>query len=369
MNWHRKKVIVTGGAGFIGGALVSRLLGLGSDVTVVDKIFAGTDSKTSALKMQRLNSIYESHGAEPKVAVLDLSTEAQRFEILCRDSDVAFHLSAFFGGREFVNTRQVDCARMFAVDHNTIDACQKAGVPRFHYASSACVYPDSLQETPGHPLKEPDALSTGEGWQSADNLYGWAKLMGELQCKVYHDEKGMATSTCRYLTVYGPGEIDTSHAIPALIERALDSTDPFEIWGSGRQERGFTYVDDIVDGSVRACEAIGDGTPVNLGTKSRYPIDKVAQMIFDITGFHPHKIVHDASKPEGPFSRSLDIARARELLGWTPKVDLESGLRKTIMWHHEFRPRKGWSIKKSAGRTNRIKSGMATKGGADRRLR
>jgi UDP-glucose 4-epimerase len=348
LNWHKKRVIVTGGAGFIGGALVEKLLARGSTVTVVDKIFAGTNTTTSALKMERLNSIFQSHGAEPNVAVLDLATEAHRFELLCKDVDATFHLSALFGGREFVNTRQADCARMFAVDHNTIEASQKAGVPRFHYASSACVYPDSLQKTPGRPLKESDALSTGEGFLGADNLYGWAKLMGELQCKVYHDEKGMATSTCRYLTVYGPGEMDTSHAISALVERALGRSDPFEIWGSGKQERGFTYVDDIVDGSIRACEAISDGTPINLGTETRYPIDKVVEMIFGVTGFHPRKIIHNTSKPEGPFSRALDVSKAKALLGWEPRVGLEAGLRKTIEWHSRFRSLKAGSMKQSA---------------------
>ncbi len=153
--------------------------------------------------------------------------------ILARNADAVFHLSAVFGGREFVDTRQADCSKMLSIDHNVIDASFEAGVERFHFASSACVYPDSLQKNPKYLLKESDILSTGEGWKSSDNLYGFAKLMGELQCVVFHKEKGMKTSACRYLTVYGPGEYDTSHAISALIEKALDRMNPYVVWGSG----------------------------------------------------------------------------------------------------------------------------------------
>jgi nucleoside-diphosphate-sugar epimerase/intein/homing endonuclease len=199
-----------------------------------------------------------------------------------------------------------------------------------------CVYPDSLQKDPEYLLKESDILSTGEGWLSADNLYGFAKLMGELQCIVFHKEKGMKTSACRYLTVYGPGEYDTSHAISALIEKGLDKMDPYVVWGSGNQQRGFTYVTDIVKGSILASEKITDGTAINLGWDKRYTIKEVAEMILKITKLKS-KMAFDKSKPEGPFSRALDISLAKKLTGWVPKVDLYEGLEKTIAWHKTLR--------------------------------
>jgi len=337
MNWARKKVIVTGGAGFIGSNLVDRLLELGADVTIVDKLQLSNGSLSWNRKLSRLEGILQKHGVnEIPLEICDLETDKQRFQIIAHEADVVFHLSAVFGGREFVDTRQADCSKMLAVDHNVIDACQQAGVETFHYASSACVYPNSLQTSPSYLLKENDILSTGDGWESSDNLYGFAKLMGELQCRVFHEEKGMKTSACRYLTVYGPGEFDTSHAISALIERALDKEDPYVVWGSGNQERGFTYVTDIVDGSIAACERIEDGTAVNLGWDKRYNIRDVANLILKISGHRP-TMEFDRSKPEGPFSRALDIARARNLLGWVPRVDLEEGLTRTIEWHSEQR--------------------------------
>jgi nucleoside-diphosphate-sugar epimerase len=335
MNWKRRKVVVTGGAGFIGSNIVDRLLAEGAEVKVVDKLQLSSGSISWNRKLTRLDEIFRRHGVSSvPLEILDLQTEKERFQLLCRDADVVFHLSAIFGGREFVNTRQADCSKMLAIDHNAIEAAYEAGVERFHYASSACVYPDSLQKNPNYLLKEDDILTTGEGWASSDNLYGFAKLMGELQCIVFHREKGMKTSACRYLTVYGPGEFDTSHAISALIERALNREDPYVVWGSGNQERGFTYVSDIADGSMLACEKIDDGTAVNLGWDKRYRIRDVAKMILQIADYSP-EIRYDLSKPEGPFSRALDITKAKELLGWYPKVDLMEGLEKTMEWHKE----------------------------------
>jgi nucleoside-diphosphate-sugar epimerase len=337
LKWTRKRAIVTGGAGFIGSNMVDRLLELGAEVTVVDKLQLSSGSLSWNRKLMRLEEVFKKHGVSKiPVEICDLETEKQKFQILARKADAVFHLSAVFGGREFVDTRQADCSKMLAIDHNVIDASFEAGVQRFHYASSACVYADSLQKDPHYLLKEDDILTTGEGWRSSDNLYGFAKLMGELQCVVFHKEKGMKTSACRYLTVYGPGEYDTSHAISALIEKALDRMNPYVVWGSGLQERGFTYVTDIVNGSILASEKVEDGTGINLGWDKRYSMKEVARMIMKIAGLKS-KMVFDRSKPEGPFSRALDISMAKRVLEWTPKVDLQEGLEKTIAWHKSAR--------------------------------
>lgn len=336
MNWANRRVIVTGGAGFIGSRLVERLLGRGASVTVVDKLFSPDKSRIWEAKMARLSEIYSRHGYDSvQLQCMDLSTERDRFQLLATSHDAVFHLAAVFGGREFVDVHQTECSRMLAIDHNTISASYEAGVELVHYASSACVYPPSLN-VPGRLLKEDDILSTGEGWRTSDNLYGFAKLMGEMQLQALHSEHGFKSSVSRYLTVYGPGELDASHAIAALVEKSLSKQDPFEVWGSGNQERGFTYVDDIVAGSILAAETITDASPINLGWDRRYRIRDVAEMILRLSGHKPTKIQYDLSKPEGPFSRALDISRARSL-GWEPQVDLEEGLRMTIDWHRGSR--------------------------------
>jgi nucleoside-diphosphate-sugar epimerase len=337
MNWSRKRVIVTGGAGFIGSTIVDKLLGQGATVTVVDKLLFPNKSNIGEAKLKRLAGIYRKYGMnEIPIETIDLSVNPRDFELLARDQDIVFHLSAVFGGREFVDIHQAECSKMLSIDHNVISASYEAGIEHLHYSSSACVYAPSLNR-PDVLLREDHVLSTGEGWQSSDNLYGFAKLMGEMQLDVFHKEKGFESSISRYLTVYGPGELDASHAIAALIEKALDGQDPYVVWGSGEQERGFTFVDDIAAGSMLAVEHIKDATPVNLGWDTRFKIKDVARMILEISGHHPHDIVFDRSKPEGPFSRALDISRAKNLLLWEPKVNLPEGLEKTIAWHMQER--------------------------------
>ncbi len=337
MNWSGRKVIVTGGAGFIGGRIVDQLLHLGADVTVVDKLLLPNNSRIWSGKLDRLNEIYHRNGYEhAQLKSLDLATDVDKFQLLARNHDTVFHLSAVFGGREFVDIHQSECSKILAIDHNVISASYEAGIDRFHYASSACVYAPSLN-VPGYLLKEDDILSTGEGWMSSDNLYGFAKLMGEMQLLVYNKEHDFKSSVSRYLTVYGPGEFDPSHAIAALTEKALNKQDPFEVWGSGNQERGFTYVDDIATGSILACEKIVDATPVNLGWDKRYTIRSIAELILHISLHSPKKLFFNPEKPEGPFSRALDINRARDLLQWEPKIDIKEGLERTIAWHREMR--------------------------------
>ena len=336
LNWSKRRVIVTGGAGFIGSSLVDRLLGMGASVTVVDKLVSAEQSWMWEAKLARLSEIYSRHGFESaRLEAIDLSTERERFQLLATGHDVVFHLAAVFGGREFVDIHQTECSRMLAIDHNVISASHEAGVEHLHYSSSACVYPPSLN-IPGRLLKENDILSTGEGWRASDNLYGFAKLMGEMQLLALHAEHGFKSSVSRYLTVYGPGELDASHAIAALVEKALDRMDPFVVWGSGNQERGFTYVDDIVNGSILAAQAVTDASPVNLGWDKRYKIRDVAELILRTSGHSPSTTHYDLAKPEGPFSRALDISRARSL-GWEPRVDLEEGLAMTVDWHRKSR--------------------------------
>lgn len=332
-----RSVLVTGGTGFIGSNLVDALLAGHLNVVVADRLTVPNASP--AIWKRRLDRYYDickKHSTEPKLEVVDLSTERERLKHILTENkiDTVFMLSAVFGGRGFVDQQQFDCSVGFALDQNTIRACQESKtVERISYASSACVYPPSMNR-PGYLLKESDVLTTGEGFNSSDNLYGFQKLMTEYTLKILSKERGINTSSCRFLTVYGPGEFPTTHAISMLCERALRREDPYVVWGSGSQERGFTYVDDIVRGQILTCEKIPDGTAVNLGWDKRYKISEVVDMILDIVGHRP-EIVFDRSKPEGPFSRALDISLARKLLGWEPKIDLREGLRNSIAWMKE----------------------------------
>ena len=335
MDWSQRSALVTGGTGFIGSCLVDALLARNVRVIAADQLIApNTNPDVWKRRLDRYHQVCRKHGADLNLEIIDLSTERDRLKhILTRNNvDTVFMLSAVFGGRAFVDKQQAACSIGFAIDQNTIRACQEAGtVERINYSSSACVYPPSLNK-PGYLLKEDDVLSTAEGFAGSDNLYGFQKLMTEMTLKVFNEEHGLKTSSCRFLTVYGAGEFPTTHAISMLCERALRREDPFTVWGSGEQERGFTYVTDIVEGQILAAEKIADGTAVNLGWDKRYKIKDVVSMILDASGHRPDKLVFDKSKPEGPFSRALDISLAKKLLGWEPKIDLKDGLTMTVNW-------------------------------------
>ncbi len=333
MQWRNRRVIITGGASFIGSHLVDRLVELGADVTVIDNFSSGTRQNLSQ-SLPKINLIT----MDLEWCNLDEITEA------FKNHEIVFHLAATHGGRGYIHTHPADVSSNFAIDHHVFEASLKAGVDRIIIASSACVYSPKLQATVGsdYLLKENDTnpFKLDEPL-SADIEYGWAKLMGEVQLIAFIKQYGIKGCSLRFVTAYGPRENET-HAIIALIYKAFEKMDPYVIWGSGEQDRDFTYVSDIVEGTILAAEKITDGTPINLGTGVRYKVKNVAAKIFDIMGWRPKRIIFDTSKPEGVASRALDITRAKQLLGWAPQVSLEEGLRKTIQWYVKTHEPKGY---------------------------
>lgn len=321
--WNGKKVLVTGGASFIGSHLVDKLVSLGATVCVADDLSSG---KLENLK-DSINSIDFRKG--------DLRDRAFAREVI-KGSEVVFHLAACHGGRGFIDTHPADCASNLVLDGIVFDEAWRAGVERVCFASSACVYPVQHQKRPvtGKTtyLREEWADPFKEGCASADGEYGWAKLMGEMTLRAYCKQYGMKSVSCRLFTAYGERENET-HAVIALIAKAFIRMDPYEIWGDGQQDRNFTYVGDIVDGMILAAEKVEDSSAVNIGTAEHIKIIDAVNMIFKETGFSPESISYDTSKPVGVFSRAADLTRTRELLGWEPGTSFEDGLRRTIEWY------------------------------------
>lgn len=331
--YEGKKILVTGGASFIGSHLVDKLVELGADVTVVDNLRSG--------KLDNLKKSWD------KIKFVKKDLEYIRLDELksiFKGHEIVFHLAAVHGGRGYIHTHPADVCSNFAIDHHVFEASYLAEVERVVFASSACVYPPRLQSEIGsdYLLKEDDSNPFKlEEPLSADIEYGWAKLMGEVQLIAFIKQYGLKGCSVRFVTAYGPRENET-HAIIALIYKAFERMDPYVIWGTGEQERDFTYVEDIVEGTLLAAEKVTDGTPINLGTGKRYKIKEVAEKIFKIMDWRPKKIVFDTSKPVGVISRALDISRAEKLLGWKPRFTLEDGLRRTIEWYIGTHTRKGY---------------------------
>ena len=190
------------------------------------------------------------------------------------------------------------------------------------YASSGCIYPLYLQVDPGETLYLTEDMEKAPGYDP-DGLYGLAKMAGELTLRAMHDEHGMKTASCRYFTVYGPRGVE-NHAVIAMIARAFLRQDPFFVWGTGEQIRNWTYVDDIVEGTIRSAETIEDGTAVNLGTMERVKVIDAVRMVCELAGYEP-KIVTQPDMPVGPMNRVADNSLGKELLGWEPHGAVRRG--------------------------------------------
>jgi nucleoside-diphosphate-sugar epimerase len=252
-----------------------------------------------------------------------------------RDVQVVFHLAADHGGRGYVDLHQAGPASNLFLDGLVFWEARRAGVEKVVFASSGCVYPNFLQGDPDKEVYLTEDLLKPP--YDADNMYGWAKLMGELTLKAYHREYGMKTASCRYFTVYGPRGVE-NHAVIAMIAKAFVGQNPFEVWGNGTQVRNWTYIDDIVRGTILAAEKIDDGTAVNLGTMERVRVIDAVKMVLEYTG-HKAEIKLRPDMPTGPLNRVADNSLAKKLLGWEPQMPFREGLKRTIDWYFSNKDR------------------------------
>jgi len=313
-----KAVLVAGGASFIGSHLVDVLVAQGARVRVADDLSSG-----------RLDNI-KPHLDARRIQFIDANLSAPgAAEKVVDGMSVVFHLAADHGGRGYVDLHQAACATNLALDGMLFRACHKAGVEKVVYASSGCVYPNHLQGDPNEILYLTEDM-VGPPYD-ADNMYGWAKLMGEMSLRAYCKDWGMKSASCRYFTVYGERGHE-NHAVIAMIARAFVRQDPFVVWGTGEQIRNWTHVSDIVSGTILAAENIDDGTAINLGTMERTRVIDAVQEVLRYTG-HTARIELRPEAPTGPLNRVADNALARKLLGWDPEVKFMDGLHKTIDWY------------------------------------
>lgn len=318
MNWSQKRVLVTGGASFIGSTLVDALAGSSTRVRVVDNFSSG----------KRENIAHHLDSGVIELLEADLLGDGVARQAV-RGIDIVFHLAADHGGRGYVDLHQGACASNLALDGLVFRACLEEGVEKVIYASSGCVYPNYIQTDP----KEFLYLSEDKAGPpyEADNLYGWAKLMGEMTLKAYHADYGLKSVSCRYFTVYGPRGHE-NHAVMAMIARAFIRQNPYQVWGNGQQIRNWTHVHDIVAGTIRAAELVSDSTAINLGTIERTRVIDAVHEVLRYSG-HSAEIQLQPEMPTGPMNRVSDNRLARKLLSWEPQINFMDGLARTIDWY------------------------------------
>lgn len=322
--WNGRRVLVTGGASFIGSHLTDALVERGAKVRIVDDLSSG-----------RLENIQEHLGNGSVQFVHADLREPGIARMAMQGIYVVFHLAADHGGRGYVDLHQAGPASNLFLGGLIFWEAHRAGVEKVVFASSGCVYPNFLQSNPEEEVYLTEDLVKSP--YDADNMYGWAKLMNELTLKAYHKEYGIKAASCRYFTVYGPRGVE-NHAVIAMIAKAFIVQNPFEMWGDGTQVRNWTYIDDIVRGTILAAEKIDDGIAVNLGTMERVRVIDAVKMVMEYTG-HKAEIKLLPDMPTGPLNRVADNSLAKELLGWEPQVPFHEGLKRTIDWYFATKER------------------------------
>ncbi|MEO8541631.1 MAG: NAD-dependent epimerase/dehydratase family protein [bacterium] len=324
IDWAGRVVLVTGGASFIGSHLVDALIERGASVRVADDLSSGTvDNLRVHLDAGRID--FREGDLRDATFAAESTSGVQ----------TVFHLAADHGGRGYVDLNQSACATNLVLDGVVFAASVSAGVEKVVYASSGCVYPNFRQMDPTEELFLTE--DTAGPPYDADNLYGWAKLMGEMTLSALCREGKLKGASCRYFTVYGERGRE-NHAVMAMIARAFIGQDPFYVWGNGEQIRNWTYVRDIVEGTIRVAETIEDGSAVNLGTMERIRVIDAVREVLKHTGHNP-QIEFQPAMPTGPLNRVASNELSARLLGWRPEVLFEDGLHRTIDWYFATRDR------------------------------
>jgi len=322
--WHDHPVLVTGGCSFIGSHLTDALIERGARVRIVDDLSSGKLENIQEHLTKGAVQFIQADLREPGVT-----------RSAMQGIQTVFHLAADHGGRGYVDLHQAGPASNLFLSGLVFWEARRAGVESVVVASSGCVYPNYLQVDPDEEVYLREELVKPP--YDADNMYGWAKLMDELTLKAYCREYGLKGAACRYFTVYGPRGVE-NHAVIAMIAKAFVGQDPYEVWGDGTQVRNWTYVSDIVRGTILAAEKITDGTAVNLGTMERIRVIDAARMILDYTG-HRAELCLRPDMPTGPLNRVADNSLARRLLGWEPSVLFREGLKRTVDWYFASKDR------------------------------
>jgi len=306
MKIQNKKIILTGGSGFLGKRVLNKLVSLGADP---DRIFIPRSSEYNLCDKQACESVVKG-------------------------ADIVIHLAAKVGGLWSHVNRQADFFYENAcMGLHLVDASYRAGVKKFVGLGSVCEYPDDV----AIPFKE---STLWDGYPSKITApYGLAKKMMHVASDAYSSQYGFNAIHLLMINLYGPGDDfnpETSHAIPALIKRVYNAKnnnlDSIDVWGDGTASREFLFVDDAAEAIVMATQSHNSSDPVNIGSGREVPIKILIELICEYMDYQG-KIMWDTSKVGGQLRRKLDVNLAESSFGFKAKTEFEDGLKETIGWY------------------------------------
>ena len=315
--FEKKKVLVTGGAGFVGTNLILNLLKKGA------KIRATIHKKPPQIK-------------NPKVEFVKADlTKPSDCKKVVEGVDCVFMCAANTSGAAVIEKTPLSHVTPNVIMNSLmLEAAHKAGIKKFLFISSNTVYPLTH-----FPVKEDDVNHS-----LYDKYFpvGWMKLFTEKMCEMYSTKikNPMITVVVRPGNIYGPYDhfdLENSHVIPALIRKVVERQKPLEVWGDGKDIKDFIYVEDLVEGLIKAMEKINKFDQINIGGGKPIIIRQILKAILKSDNFENPEIVFNSSKPTMIPIRLINIKKAKKILSFTPKTSLKIGIKKTVDWYKSTR--------------------------------
>jgi GDP-D-mannose 3', 5'-epimerase len=315
----QNRILVAGAGGFIGGHLVADLLRKGH-------------TNIRAVDIKPFNEWYQR---SPKIENLQLDLRLRDACERAEDGvEESYNLAADMGGMGFIENNRCLCMLSVLINTHLLMAAHKAGVKRYFYASSACVYAADKQTDPNITgLRETDAYPA-----MPEDGYGWEKLFSERMCRHFTEDFGLLTRVPRFHNVYGPhGTYDGGREkAPAAVCRKVISAKlagqhEIEIWGNGEQTRSFMYIDDCLYGIDQIMHSDKVTFPINLGSAEKVSINQLVDIVEDIAGVKL-KRRYNLTAPKGVNGRNSENTLIKKTLGWEPSTPLRDGMKKTYNW-------------------------------------
>jgi GDP-D-mannose 3', 5'-epimerase len=314
-------VVVAGGGGFIGGWLIADLRRQGY-------------TRLRAVDVKPFNEWYQKFDDVENLC-LDLNLKPN-CDVAAEGASDIYNLAANMGGMGFIENNKALCMLSVLINTHMLQAAQEAGVQRFFYSSSACVYNGEKQQDVNNPgLRESDAYPA-----LAEDGYGWEKLFSERMCRHFREDFGLHTRVARFHNVYGPfGTWDGGRekAPAAICRKVIEAKNSgrheIEIWGDGTRTRSFMYIDDCLKG-VQMIMNSNILEPINLGSEEMVTVNQLVDIIEDIAGVKL-KRKYDLTAPKGVMGRNSENTLIRQYLNWEPSIPLRTGLEKTYAWIYD----------------------------------